>query len=247
MPQVPSSLAGLLSLLARMLHAANVSRRSACLWSGSVARVRDCTVTGMLQAAGLAGEWHHSRAHDFFARAALGSRSARAGAAGLPGVDVREDAARRSAWLLMTRCSGARAAWCGARTTCTTARNPRARDGARGGGTAGSWSCSSWSLNASAAGRSGCRSCSGCSAPRTSTHPDAPVTARARQDADRHDPRSASRRGSCELVMDGAYASKAWRGLPERVTVTTRMRANAAVYALASRASGSPASRAAPR
>jgi hypothetical protein len=36
-----------------------------------------------------------------------------------------------------------------------------------------------------------------------------------------------------ELVMDGAYATKAWRGLPDRVTVTTRMRANAAVFALA--------------
>jgi len=35
-----------------------------------------------------------------------------------------------------------------------------------------------------------------------------------------------------ELVMDGAYASKAWQGLPERVSVTTRMRGNAAVYAL---------------
>jgi hypothetical protein len=36
-----------------------------------------------------------------------------------------------------------------------------------------------------------------------------------------------------ELVMDGAYATKAWRGLPERVTVTTPMRANAAVFKLA--------------
>jgi hypothetical protein len=36
-----------------------------------------------------------------------------------------------------------------------------------------------------------------------------------------------------ELVMDGAYASKAWQGLPDRVTLTTRMRANAAVFALA--------------
>jgi hypothetical protein len=36
---------------------------------GTVGRVRDCTVTGMLEAAGLAGVWHHSRAHDFFARA----------------------------------------------------------------------------------------------------------------------------------------------------------------------------------
>lgn len=38
------------------------------LMVGFVGRVRDCTVTGMLQAAGLAGEWHHSRGHDFFAR-----------------------------------------------------------------------------------------------------------------------------------------------------------------------------------
>lgn len=36
-----------------------------------------------------------------------------------------------------------------------------------------------------------------------------------------------------ELVMDGAYATKAWQGLPDHVTVTTRMRANAAVFALA--------------
>jgi len=36
-----------------------------------------------------------------------------------------------------------------------------------------------------------------------------------------------------DLVMDGAYATKAWRGLPDHVTVTTRMRANAAVYRLA--------------
>jgi hypothetical protein len=35
-----------------------------------------------------------------------------------------------------------------------------------------------------------------------------------------------------ELIMDGAYATKAWRGLPDRVTVTTRMRANAAVFSL---------------
>ncbi len=36
-----------------------------------------------------------------------------------------------------------------------------------------------------------------------------------------------------ELMMDGTYATKAWQGLPDRVTVTTRMRANAAVFKLA--------------
>ncbi len=35
-----------------------------------------------------------------------------------------------------------------------------------------------------------------------------------------------------ELVMDGAYASRAWRELPDRVTVTTRMRGNAALHKL---------------
>jgi hypothetical protein len=32
------------------------------------------------------------------------------------------------------------------------------------------------------------------------------------------------------LVMDGAYASRAWRALPDRVTLTTRMRSSAALY-----------------
>ncbi len=32
------------------------------------------------------------------------------------------------------------------------------------------------------------------------------------------------------LVMDGAYASCAWRALPDRVTLTTRMRSSAALY-----------------
>jgi Transposase DDE domain len=36
-----------------------------------------------------------------------------------------------------------------------------------------------------------------------------------------------------ELVMDGAYASNAWRDLPAPVTITTRMRANAALHELA--------------
>jgi DDE superfamily endonuclease len=37
-------------------------------------------------------------------------------------------------------------------------------------------------------------------------------------------------RRAVQLPFDGAYASRAWRGLPARVTVTTRVRANAALY-----------------
>ena len=67
MLQVPTSLAGLLSLLAPCMTQPTFQTFSLLL-VGFVGRIRDCTVTGMLQAAGLAGVWHHSRAHDLFAR-----------------------------------------------------------------------------------------------------------------------------------------------------------------------------------
>ena len=35
------------------------------------------------------------------------------------------------------------------------------------------------------------------------------------------------------LLCDGAYATKAWRGLKQRVTITTRVRGNAAIYEMA--------------
>jgi DDE superfamily endonuclease len=65
--QVPTSLAGLLSLLAPCFTQPTFQTFSMLL-VGFVGRIRDCTITGMLQAAGLAGVWHHSRAHDLFAR-----------------------------------------------------------------------------------------------------------------------------------------------------------------------------------
>ena len=68
MLQVPTSLAGLLSLLAPCMTQPTFQTFSR-LVVGAVGRVRDCTVTGMLQAAGLAGVWHHSRAHRLFTNA----------------------------------------------------------------------------------------------------------------------------------------------------------------------------------
>lgn len=66
MYQVPSSLAGLLSLLEGCFTAPTF-RTFSMLMVGFIARIRENTVTGMLQGAGLAGVWHHSRAHAFFA------------------------------------------------------------------------------------------------------------------------------------------------------------------------------------
>jgi DDE superfamily endonuclease len=65
---VPSSLAGLLSLFGSCFTAPTFETFCA-LAVGLLTRVRERTVTGMLSAAGLAGEWHHCRAHRFFSRA----------------------------------------------------------------------------------------------------------------------------------------------------------------------------------
>jgi hypothetical protein len=68
MPALPSSLAAILSLLQPAFTAPTFQIFGA-LVHGFLGRVGEHTVTGMWQAARLAGRLHHSRAHDFFARA----------------------------------------------------------------------------------------------------------------------------------------------------------------------------------
>ncbi len=69
MPALPSSLTAILSLL-RPAFTAPTFQVFEALLAGFVSRVGEHTVTGMWQAARLAGKLHHSRGHDFFARAA---------------------------------------------------------------------------------------------------------------------------------------------------------------------------------
>lgn len=66
-PALPDSLAGLLSLL-RWCFTAPSFDTFCWLVCGFVGRVGEHTITGVWQAARLAGVLHHSRAHDFFAR-----------------------------------------------------------------------------------------------------------------------------------------------------------------------------------
>jgi DDE superfamily endonuclease len=68
MPALPSSLTAILSLLRPAFTAPSVQIFEA-LVAGFLGRLGEHTVTGMWQAARLAGKLHHSRAHDFFARA----------------------------------------------------------------------------------------------------------------------------------------------------------------------------------
>ena len=170
MCQVPTSLASLLSLLAPCFSQPTFQTFSMLL-VGSVGRIRDCTVSGMLQAAGLAGSWHHSRAHDFFAR-----RRWDPDGLGLALLDflvtvfVRRDAVRLAVDDTLFGRSGRRV--CGAHYL---------HDGAQPEDpgeyplrNCWSSSCSSWSFRVSAAGRSRCLSCFACSAPRTTPIPTGP-------------------------------------------------------------------------
>jgi hypothetical protein len=231
--QVPSSLAGLLSLLAPCFTQPSFQTFS-MLVVGFVGRARDCTVTGMLQAAGLAGEWHHSRAHDFFARRRWDpDRLGLALLDFLVTVFVKQDAPIRLAVddTLFGR-SGRKVF--GAHYL---------HDGAQpeGSGRRTRWG-NCWVVVVLVVRLE----CLG------GRQVGLPILFRLFRPKDDARPELDSERPSqpelarvlidmilkrfptriVELVCDGAYASKAWQGLPERVSVTTRMRANAAVYAL---------------
>jgi hypothetical protein len=65
---LPASFAGLLATL-RPCFTAPSFRTFAALVAGLIAQPGRRTITGMLTGAGLAAAWHHSRAHWFFARA----------------------------------------------------------------------------------------------------------------------------------------------------------------------------------
>ena len=230
MSQVPTSLAGLLSLLAPCFSQPSFQTFS-MLVVGFVGRIRDCTVTGMLQAAGRAGEWHHSRAHDFFARARWDpDRLGLALLEFLVTVFVTAGAPIRLAIddTLFGR-SGRRVY--GAHYLHDAAQP-------EGSGRRTRWG-NCWvvvvlvvELDCLGGRAVGLPILFRLFRPKDDRHPDRPSQPElARTLIDMLLERFPAR--IVELVMDGAYATKAWRALPERVTVTTRMRANAALFALA--------------
>jgi hypothetical protein len=230
--QVPSSLAGLLSLL-RGCFTQPTFETFSMLLIGMVGRVRDCTVTGMLQAAGLAGEWHHSRAHDFFARSRwdpdqlgmllvdfLVTVFVNAGPIRLAVDDTLFGRSGRKVFGAHYLHDGAQPEGSGRRTR---------------------WG-NCWvvvvlvvELPCLGARQVGLPVLFRLFRPKDEARPEL--------DAERPSQPELARTlidmvlgrfptRTVEVVCDGAYASKAWQDLPERVSVTTRMRANAAVYAL---------------
>jgi hypothetical protein len=230
--QVPSSLAGLLSLL-RGCFTQPTFETFGMLLIGMVGRVRDCTVTGMLQAAGLAGEWHHSRAHDFFAYRRwdpdqlgvllvdfLVTVFVTAGPIRLAVDDTLFGRSGRKVFGAHYLHDGAQPEGSGRRTR---------------------WG-NCWvvvvlvvQLDCLGGRQVGLPVLFRLFRPKDEARPEL--------DAERPSQPELARTlidmvlgrfptRTVEVVCDGAYASKAWQRLPGRVTVTTRMRANAAVYAL---------------
>lgn len=198
---------------------------------GFVGRIRDCTVTGMLEAAGLAGEWHHSRAHDFFARRRW---------------DPDELGVRLLDFLVVTFLKAEAPIRLAVDDTLFGRSGRRVwgahylHDGAQpeGSGRRTRWG-NCWvvvvlviELDCLGGRPVGLPILFRLFRPKDDEHPDHPSQpVLARTLIEMVLARFPAR--IVELVMDGAYATKAWRGLPDRVSVTTRMRCSAAVFALA--------------
>ena len=229
MNQVPSSLAGLLSLLEPCFTAP--SFRTFCMLTvGFIARIRENTVCGMLQGAGLAGVWHHSRAHAFFAYRRWDPDEL--------GIKLLE--------LLVSVLVAPGAPICLAVDDTLFGRTGKRvygahylHDGAQPEGSGQRTRFGNcWvvvvlviALPCTGGRMVGLPVLFRLFRPKDDQHPDRPSQPElGRKLIDiviKHFPGRA-----IELAMDGAYASRAWQGLEEHIGLTTRMRTNAAIHEL---------------
>jgi len=227
--QVPSSLASLLSLLAPCFTAPTFQTFS-MLTVGFIARIRENTVTGMLQAAGLAGVWHHSRAHSFFAYRRWNPDEL--------GIKLME--------LLVSVLLSPDAPIELAVDDTLFGRSGRNVFGAHylhdGSQPEGSGKRTRFgncwvhvalvvTLPCTGGRMIGLPVLFRLFRPKDDEHPDRPSQPELGRGlidiVIKHFPGR-----QVEVAMDGAYASRAWRGVPEHVNLTTRMRTNAAIYEL---------------
>jgi SRSO17 transposase len=232
MPEVPCSLAGLLSLLAPCFTAPT-QRTFRALLVGFVSQTQTRTVCGMLVGARLERVWHHCRAHRFFSRARwsideLGLRIAdvileRLLEPGAPIVLAVDDTLLHR---LGRRIHGAH--WHHDATA-----NAPGKTVAWGN----NWVVVGIVVRLAFLDRPVCLPVGFALWRPKRAHipngkpdperPSKPCLARAIVDmiAARHPDRTV------HAVGDAGYASGAWRGLPERVTMTFRVRKDAALYA----------------
>jgi hypothetical protein len=232
LPYVPASLDGLLSLFAGCFTQPTFQTFRA-LVTGQISQTGLRTITGMLVGCRLSAVWHHARAHRFFSHARwdpdeLGLRLAvliceRLLAGGAPVLVALDDT-------LLKRL--------GRKIHATFYHHDATANSEK--------AALAWGNNWVVVGivvrlpfleRSLCLPVlfrlwrprrkhipKGRSDPERPTKPEL-----AREMIDLLAARLAGR--DIEVVGDNAYASKAWRGLPKHVTVTSRLRGDAAIYA----------------
>jgi hypothetical protein len=232
---VPGSLERVLSLLAPCFSQPTFETFRA-LVVGFIARVGDHTITGMWQAVGLAGRVHHCRAHDFFARRRwdpdelglvlldflVAGLVAPAAALHLVVDDTVFGRAGAKVWGAHYLHDGSQPAGRGRRTRWGNC-----------------WVKVGLVVELPCLGRR-----SVCLPvlfrlfrPKDDAHPDRRSQPElARELINLILARFPDR--TVHLLFDGAYATKAWRELPDRVTLTTRMRSSAALYERAPAVSG---------
>jgi len=229
---VPVSLDGLLSLLAPCFTQPTFQTFRAML-VGQVSQTGRRTVCGMLIGARLAGVWEHSRAHRFFSRARWQPDQLGLAVAGLiverflaegEPVTVAIDDTLLQRW-------GRKVYGCFYHHDATA--NSEKTAVAWGN----NWVVVGICVTLPFLERTVClpvlfrlwRPRRGEYAKIDKPDPDRPgKPAMARQMIDLLAARLPGRR--IDLVGDAAYATEAWRGLPARVTLTSRLRANAAIY-----------------
>jgi SRSO17 transposase len=232
MPKVPSSLAGLLVLLSPCFTRPTFVSFQA-LVVGFVSQTQARTVCGMLVGARLVGVWHHGRAHRFFSRArwsadGLGLRIAeivieRLCEPGAPIVLVVDDT--------LLRRRGRRVH--GAHFHHDATANASKKVSAWGN----NWVVVGIVVRLAFLDRPICLPVGfalwqprRAHIPKGKPDPERPSKPRlARAIVDRIAARHPER--TLHAVADAGYASGAWRGLPARVTITFRLRKDAALYA----------------
>lgn len=229
---LPSSLNGLLLLLAPCFTRPSFQTFRA-LVAGQISQTGLRTVTGMLVGARLSGVWHHARAHRFFSHARWDPGELGLALAALicerllaPGVPV------------LVAVDDTLAHRLGRKIHATFWHHDATANSQKASVAWGNnWVCVGIVVRLPFLERSLCL----------------PVLFRLWRPRRKHIPKGQSdpeRPGKPELaremidllaarlsdrdidtVGDNAYASKAWRGLPERVTLTSRLRGDAAIYA----------------
>jgi SRSO17 transposase len=230
---VPSSLNGLLLLFAPCFS--RPTFETFCgLVAGQISQTRLRCVTGMLVGARLSGVWHHARAHRFFANARWSA----------------DELGLRLAELIVERFCEPGAAVLVAVDDTLLHRLGRKIHGCfwHHDATANSEKAAvAWGNNWVVVGicitlpflaRTVClpvlfrlwRPRRSPYAKRDASDPERPGKPQlAREMSDRLAARLVDRK--IDVVGDAAYATEAWKGLGERLTITSRLRSNAAIYA----------------